>query len=651
MYRARIHVLGALEISGSDNLHPVLPPAVHQLVAVLVAAGPDGVDRDDLAVELWHDPLPGSWKSALRNRMTAARRVLGPDAILNTRARVRLASHMTVDSWDLIAHNVDSFGCRSDPFAFLDGEPLVDIDPSPLVLAHIDQVTEARAALVQRQMTSGVALTPFALHSLRNYQRQHPLDRTVTCETIRAFVRSGELHPARQIIDELHSQITDAQSPAVAWIHELDSLLEVGTRRRRREDHSESPTTVKVDPAALARRELFMSAAKDEAWNLAFDLAMAGLPADERWNGDPARIELLEAVPAGKLERRHQLTLALALARNLSYVGRDEEAFEAAAAAQRLAMTAGEELTALTTSVMIGRPTDERTPIPVPDAITTGPIDGVDMRSLQVVVMNHLERQSYEAVTGLERRFARLVEAGAEPYRRWHLLLMQSMKQFVDGHITEAAEAAQAAYDYASVFDITDAETALIGQLSNANQVHAGFSGIDDVAVDHPDIADTTLGLVLQAIRRVPTDGGEGVDRFLRSYDIARRARPVVPLVALAAPHASDPAVRAAVADRLRHRTGTSAILGSGLVHLGPVDRILAKVVDNDTERAMHLVAAIHVADRQRTRLWQVVCRLDLAQATGVAHHREQAIDLVTTPELQQIVDDRAGEMALSGGW
>lgn len=49
--------------------------------------------------------------------------------------------------------------------------------------------------------------------------------------------------------------------------------------------------------------------------------------------------------------------------------------------------------------------------------------------------MSHLERATFENVAPLRRRFASLVEASAEPYRRWHLPLLESMTESVAGEI------------------------------------------------------------------------------------------------------------------------------------------------------------------------------------------------------------------------
>ncbi len=111
-----------------------------------------------------------------------------------------------------------------------------------------------------------------------------------------------------------------------------------------------------------------------------------------------------------------------------------------------------------------------------------------------------------------------------------------------------------------------------------------------------------------------------------------------VPLLVALAPSIQDPALRAVVYKRLLGRTGTSAIFGAGLMHLGPVDRMCAHLTDDPHQQHEHLMAAIQVADLQHTRLWQVVCRREFAALSNDARFRDEAADLATTPALRELL-------------
>lgn len=110
-------------------------------------------------------------------------------------------------------------------------------------------------------------------------------------------------------------------------------------------------------------------------------------------------------------------------------------------------------------------------------------------------------------------------------------------------------------------------------------------------------------------------------------------------MVTLVAPHVTDPDLRSAIARRLTSRTGPQPFWGTGVFHLDPVDRTLAMLTNNKLDREVPLSAAVHVADRQRTLLWQVVTQLDLAKSTGNNKLRRQAHELATTQALNELVE------------
>jgi len=617
----RVTILGALRVHDQRGLVPI-PRAAHHLIAVLAAAGQTGISRDELAHELWGSNLPGSWMSALRNRTTAARKALGSSSLLSSNGRYCFGPHVRVDSWDLIEHALDAT-VPGHEFDFLDGVPLVDVPASKLTTAHAVRVREARIALIDQELTSGNRLSTRALQALRIYQREKQLDPAIAVATVRAHMLANERKHAVSVlagVKEAANQLTETPT----WVSHLEQSLV-----------STPPAETKHGVADM-RARLFDEAAHNKNWSLALEVAMEGGPEAERSDGDPDRLALFEQIPPEELETPLQFELALAMFRQLTYVGRQDEARAWSDQLRELATTPNEILLSSIARFVVGDVEDERAPISLPDAFDDMPPASVNMRSLQVVVMSHHKCGSFEDAQAVQKRFTELVELRGEPYRRWHLLLLQSMNMFVDGRLKDARGASEAAFSFASLFGIFDAEKVHIGQLSNARLIDPNMKETHDFENEYQASASSSLSRALQAISRAQRTGDDAVDQFLRTYDYRRLF--AFAMVNLLAPHIRDPVVRADVATQLRRRTGTSAIWGTGVLHLGPVDRNLARVVLDRSEIPDLLEGAIAVADRQRARLWQVVCRLDLAAATDAEGARQQAEELAITPDLQDLL-------------
>lgn len=624
----RVHVLGPLRVTNPQG-SLTIPRAAHDIVALIAAAGPDGISRDAMAQELWGSSRPESWMSAMRNRMTAARKALGPTALLSSSGRYCFGPQVRVDSWDLIAHDIDD----ADPMnelAFLEGEPLADIADSPLKSSHAQRVHEARVAQIDLALHTGCALSTRALQSLRIYQRENQLDAPVAVATVQAHLASGQRDHAASVVAGVKAAI-GTTTQLLPWVLQLERLLDGP-------DDATIPGPSARPQAVEARAQLFRYAARHQNWSLALEIAMEGLPEAELIEGDPERLALFNAIPISDLDPSLQFALALALTRHLVYADQEAEALQWAATTRSLASTPDEKLLSYITSAFVSDAADERTPIPLPAAFDDAPSVSINMLSLQVAVMNHLERDSYDRAAALQRRFTSLVETCAEPYRRWHLLGLQSMTKFVSGELRAAQAAAQAAHQYAGLFGITDAEITLIGQLSNARLIDPGFPGIDNYVADYPASADSNLSRALQAVDHARRSGGDAVDQFLQTYNYRSRTFFTFAVVTLVAPFIRDTRVRSEVETRLRARTGTSAIWGTGALHLGPVDRTVAQLVDEPDETRQLLTDAVAIADRQRTRVWQVICRLDLAAVTNQSSHHDDAVAYATTSDLEHLV-------------
>ena len=626
----KLRALGPISITGVPDSAPMTRAAQH-LLAVLISAGPNGIERANLADELWVEGRPNSWKSSLRNRLTAVRKVVGPDVLDPDAGRVRFSASASIDSWELIDHNLAAISTDKNPLEFLEGDPLCDVPASPLVERHRQVVADARAALIPRVLSTDQPLPDLALQTLRHYQQAHPLEPTVTVGAVRAHLAAGQREYAVRLVSSAKADLTDEQCRDLPWISQLDELL----RPDDEPSTEDSEATAAEEKARnAARAEIFAKAEANENWAMALQIALAGLPEAEKSGGDPERLALLERIPLDKLDVGHKFAHCRAMAAHLMYSGRDEESRAWARTTSVLAKTPNEKLLAFILQAVTGEGDDERTPIPLPPEFDTAPPTSIATQSIQVAVMNHLERAAFAQTARLQRRFVSLVEASAEPYRRWHMMLLDAMQHFVDGELQAAERASHDAYDYASFFNIHDAAVPLLGQLSNAHWIHSGFPK-GDLAVTSAD--PLRLREALESVFAAPSTGGESANDFLGDFPIESRTYFAFPTIAIVAHAVTDPTLKARLVERLKRRTETSAIWGTGVMHLGPVDRILARLADSPADQQMHLASATHVADRQGFRLWRVVCRLDLAAATKNPVHRREAEALASTTELQQL--------------
>lgn len=633
----RISVLGPLQITSAKADQAPPSRAVRRLIALIASAGADGISREELASELWGDSPPGSWKSAIRNRMTGARKVLGQDSILNQSGRFRFSDTVGVDSWQLIGHPLDAFDSERCELGFLEGEPLVGFEESPLLARHRTEIGDARAALVRSVVRDqGHELSSQAVQTLRRYQRKHPLDSLVTQETVRALLRAGERTQATEIVATVADLAETAPGDLPVWVTRLDDLIATETEHGPHDQPGGADA--EDQQAESARAELFATAATRGQWDIAAEIAMAGLPAAERSSGDPERLRLLEAIPVDELDESRRFALCTALTRHLVYAGRDLDAQQWARTTAILAQSPREQLIARVTASLVGESVDEFITSSLIELLDSASEEVGNTQSLHIAIVSHFEQASFEEAETVRRRFTTLLENSADQSRRWHLMLLESMSAFVKGDFELAAELSNRATQFAEVFGITEAELGSLGQQANAHWVHPGFPDAPETPMRYTANEASVLTRLVTAVRSAKHDGGAAVNSFVRSFNYRSGTIWTLPVLAAVACFITDDDLVPPIVDRLRPRSGTSAILGSGVLHLGPVDRILGQLTESSDDRLDHLRKAVDVADRQRTPLWQVICRLDLAKSTEDDQYRVQARAFATTPALQQIV-------------
>jgi len=624
-----VRVLGAM-VAERNGAAVRLSSGVRQLLALLVAARSDGLTKEAIAREIWQDNIPVSWQSSIRNRVTEARRKCGSDAIVRIANRYRLSGKVEVDAWLLID------GCPSaaldHEFEFLDGMPFDGMQMSPRLDAFSDQVLSARSIRISERARVSAPLSSASLLRLRTFHQRHPLEAEATEQIVRALLVADEPLAAHQII-EGSRRVAKFQNVEPAWLEQVSSLAVVSTTKQAAA--AAEPAVPETDTRADKRVALFEQAIRREQWTIAYDIAMEGMPSRMALGGEADRVALLLSLPSEKLGPKRALQLALTIAREVRLLD-PEQARRSARSAQALATTPSERFMTEVVGAIVGEVTDERALFALPPALVDGGIAESDMALLQVVMANHLERADSAQGDAVSNRFLALVDRSDDPFRRWLGLVLEAALSFTAGDWEAAREKSAQAQGYGDLFSIGDADFALLCQRVNEMWVLDPASISSSGLAGNVESGKTPIGRAFAAAVD-PAPGA--VDAFISEFDINTRMIFCVPVLMLLSPAITDPELKRLVRERLQHRTGTSALFRAGHMHLGPVDRMCALLdPDPETRRSSH-VRAIEVADRQQTRLWQVLCRLEMAADTGDRALATEAAALANTPALAGLVD------------
>ena len=94
-----INVIGGVQVL-VDGRPVKLRRQVQRVAAILVAAGPAGIEASALAEELWLGNPPARWNPAVRNAVTSLRSEVGSDVVATAGGRYSLQCEVeNVDAW------------------------------------------------------------------------------------------------------------------------------------------------------------------------------------------------------------------------------------------------------------------------------------------------------------------------------------------------------------------------------------------------------------------------------------------------------------------------------------------------------------------------------------------------------------------------
>jgi hypothetical protein len=221
----RISVLGRMRVDVDGVRRPLRGAGQRQMVALLVAAGPEGISPDLLADELWHERLPPSWPSSLRNAIRRLRQLLGPAALVHAEGRYRLDRRIcAIDAWEVLSLSGHS---NAVPAHLLEVVPAFpEIEPSPLIVSAARQLDDVRLRILDRRLSDGSHLpTPSLLASLRSGLVADPTDTQLALVLARALLRCDRGGDAMSVLDGARQHLIERGLETTRAMRELEVAI------------------------------------------------------------------------------------------------------------------------------------------------------------------------------------------------------------------------------------------------------------------------------------------------------------------------------------------------------------------------------------------------------------------------------------------
>ena len=147
-----IRCLGPVSLQHEDG-ETHLSRSQRHLVALLAAAGPNGLTTDRIADEMYGEDLTPGWEGSVRKAISRLRRKVGVQEIanLNGRYALRLPSDQ-VDLWTLLDIESLDLNCpqQDTMHDLLSGQPFGGVELSPLLRESEEAIATARLVLLKK---------------------------------------------------------------------------------------------------------------------------------------------------------------------------------------------------------------------------------------------------------------------------------------------------------------------------------------------------------------------------------------------------------------------------------------------------------------------------------------------------------------------
>ncbi|MFV0526272.1 MAG: AAA family ATPase [Acidimicrobiales bacterium] len=234
-----------------------LPPAHRQLLALLVAAGPEGASSEWLANEFWLDTAPGHWSSSVRVAVSRLRRRSGL-AIPSVDGRYRLQLDRTaVDLWRL--EDVANGAATNDAErARLLGSPEVfpGLELSPALIRAETRAIGWQSAVIGGLANDGAPHDRAVLSALFAHLAHRPLEDHLAAAVVAVCLAAGAVGDAGRLVATCRAaRADDMDDPTSASLDAAErAVAAAGPGRFPLLEPSSGPPPAPRLPADLDRR-------------------------------------------------------------------------------------------------------------------------------------------------------------------------------------------------------------------------------------------------------------------------------------------------------------------------------------------------------------------------------------------------------------
>jgi hypothetical protein len=380
--------------------------------------------------------------------------------------------------------------------------------------------------------------------------------------------------------------------------------------------------------AAIRVRQQAFEDVVDDDGELALDIALSSQPEAERLEGMEELVGNLQRIDVAHLSGASRHRRACALARQMTLLGRQDEAGRWASLARSAAGTPAERVSAAITERLVLSAWSN--PVPRIKVLEVVAADVVSLDTdQQAEYLVHMAVDCYQACLpdrlSETRKQLRATLDGSGPRRRWHAMLLEATLAFDRGELSEARQLRRQAADFGASFGIAEA---LSAGLAGAFVEHWLAGTVGDLAiqvdreqlalVDHwSTLAEVANAMVLRALGQQEQAEQSAVE--IAAGVLARRtlqASPALAALSTLLVESGRLDLIDGARQTLRERGSSMLLVGGFAATLGPAPRYVADLTPPGPERTHLRRLAIDVAAKARSQAWTEITEQELDDDT-----------------------------------